>query len=114
MAILVYVTAPSLEEADRIATALVDCRLAAGVNILPSVQSVYRWKGAICKAAEVVLVIKTEEACFPALADKIRELHSYETPCIVAVPITFGIPEFLDWIAVNTSPDSSPSLCEEH
>lgn len=114
MAILVYVTAPSLEEAERIATELVECRLAAGVNILPSVRSVYRWKGALCKSTEVALIIKTEEACFPALADRIRELHSYETPCIIAAPITFGIPEFLDWIAANTSPDSSPSLFEEH
>lgn len=103
MALVVYMTVASLEEARRIAVALVESRLAAGVNILPSAESVYRWKGAVCKSSEVVLIAKTTEERFEELVVSVRGLHSYETPCIIALPILHGNEDFLDWIAAATT-----------
>lgn len=102
MALFVYMTAGSAEEAQRIADDLVENRLAACVNIFPPIRSIYTWKGEICRSEEIAFVAKTEDDRFEALAERVRRLHSYETPCIVALPIARGDADFLAWIAAST------------
>ncbi|MGE5644376.1 MAG: divalent-cation tolerance protein CutA [Acidobacteriota bacterium] len=97
--IIVFSTCGSAEEAGRIARELVEKRVAACVNILTGIASVYRWKGAVEEAAEVLLVIKTTRELFPRLRDEIRALHSYEVPEIVAMPVVDGLDDYLAWIA---------------
>lgn len=104
MALFVYMTAASEAEAGRIADDLVHRRLAACVNILQPMRSVYLWKGEICNSREIPLVAKTDDDLFDALAARVRELHSYETPCIVAFPIAKGTSDFLTWITESTHP----------
>jgi len=99
---LVYVTAKDDDEARRIGRELVEARLAAGVNIVPAVSSIYRWQGEVRDNTEAVLIAKTREALVPRLIDKVKSLHSYDCPCIVALPILDGNPAFLDWIADET------------
>ena len=111
MALLVYMTAGSAEEAERIAADLVEHRLAACVNIMQPIRSVYKWKGEICNAEEVPFIAKTDEDRFEALSERVRLLHSYETPCIVALPIVHGDAAFLDWITQATHPEEKcPSM----
>jgi periplasmic divalent cation tolerance protein len=100
--ISVYMTASSPEEADRIASALVEERLAACVNTLGGIRSVYRWDGAVQRDTEVALIAKTRAALFDALAARVRALHSYEVPCIVSWPIEAGNPAYLAWIGAET------------
>lgn len=100
--VFVYMTAGSLEEAERIGRALVEERLAACVNILPGMVSVYRWQGAVERAEEVVLIAKTRRSGFDALAERVRALHSYDVPCIVELPLGRGDAPYLDWIAAET------------
>ncbi len=88
----------SQEEARRIAQALVERRLAACVNIVGPIHSVYRWKGAVESAPEHLLVIKTTAAAFPRVRDSIRELHSYEVPECVMLSIEAGSEEYMKWI----------------
>ena len=98
----VYMTASSAEEAETIAAALVGERLAACVNILGAIRSVYRWNGAVQNDAELALVAKTRAALFDALAARVKALHSYEVPCIVAWPIEAGDSAYLAWIGAET------------
>lgn len=95
---LVLTTTSSLEEGKRIAHAIVERRLAACVNILPKIESVYRWEGKVEEAQEFLLLIKTTAAAFSRLRDAIRELHSYEVPECVALSIDDGIGPYLKWI----------------
>jgi periplasmic divalent cation tolerance protein len=95
---LVLTTAGSNEEARKIARALVERRLAACVNIVKQVESVYRWKEKVDEAQEWLLVIKTTAAAFERVRDAIRELHSYDLPECVCVSIENGSPEYLKWI----------------
>ena len=95
---LVLTTASSSDEARKIARALVERRLAACVNILPQIESLYRWKGEVEEAQEWLLIIKTTAAGFERVRDVIRELHSYELPECVCVSIEDGGPEYLEWI----------------
>ncbi len=88
----------SQEEARRIAQALVERRLAACVNIVGPIHSVYRWKGAVESAPEHLLIIKTTAAAFPRVRDAIRELHSYEVPECVMLSIEAGSEEYMKWI----------------
>jgi periplasmic divalent cation tolerance protein len=101
--ISVYIVAADKDEATRIAEALVAERLAACVNILGAVQSVYRWQGQVERAGEVALIAKTATALFDRLAARVRQLHSYDTPAIVAWPIVAGDAAYLDWIGAETS-----------
>ena len=101
--LFVYITVPTLEEAECIASALVEEQLAAGVNIVPLVHSVYRWKGEVRKHKEAVLCAQTQDILFERLAQRVRELHSYEVPCILGVPISHGNGEFLAWIKAVTN-----------
>ncbi len=96
--IVVFTTCADAAEADRVANHLVENRLAACVAILPAIQSVYRWKGAIEHATEVQLLIKSSRAQFDALRLEIEKLHSYDVPEIVAVPIVDGSPNYLNWL----------------
>jgi periplasmic divalent cation tolerance protein len=101
--ISVYIVAADADEANRIAEALVAERLAACVNILGAVRSIYRWQGQVERADEVALIAKTATALFDRLATRVRELHSYDTPAIVAWPIVAGDAAYLDWIGSETS-----------
>ena len=94
----IYITCGDTEEARRLASALVEERLAACANIISGMRSVYRWKGAVEQAAETILILKTTEDRAGPLTDRVKELHSYECPCIVMLPITGGNPDFLRWI----------------
>jgi periplasmic divalent cation tolerance protein len=99
---LVLVTTGSQEEGEHMAQALVDSRLAACVNIIPGLRSVYRWEGKICDEGEFLLLIKTRMALFQRVEGKIKELHSYEVPEIVAIPITRGSATYLNWLKEST------------
>ena len=96
---IVLSTAGSEDEARKIAQALVERRLAACVNVVGPIQSVYRWKGAVESAAEHLLIIKTTAAAFPRVRDAIRELHAYELPECVMLSVEAGSEEYLNWIA---------------
>lgn len=100
--VFVYVTVPDMQTAAAIADAVVGDRLAACANILPGMQSIYHWQGKIEKAEEVVVIFKTPAAQFAAIESRIKELHPYETPCIVALPVSAGHAPYLRWIAEET------------
>lgn len=95
---LVLSTVENNEEARVIASALVEKRLAACVNILGPIQSIYRWKDAVEDSQEYLLLIKTTEALFPQLRDELKQLHSYEVPECIAIDIEDGLPAYLAWI----------------
>ena len=101
-ALLVIANCPDEACANRIALAVVEAGLAACVNLLPRVQSVYRWQGAIESASEVPLLIKTTAGRYTELETAIRELHPYDVPEIIALPIAQGLPAYLDWLAAET------------
>jgi periplasmic divalent cation tolerance protein len=98
---IVLCTVPDRERAEQIAGVLVAESLAACVNIVADITSVYRWKGAIEHDPELLLIIKTGEAQFAALQNRIRELHPYELPEVVAVTIRDGLPAYLDWMTTS-------------
>ena len=100
--ILVYCTVPNDFSANLIATSLVDEQLAACVNIIDSVTSVYRWEGQVQTDKELLLIIKTQKSKFDALKEKILSLHEYSVPEIVAAPVELGHDEYLKWIADST------------
>lgn len=100
---IVLTTTGSQEEARKIAHALVDRRLAACVNIVPHIESVYRWQGKVESASEWLLVIKTQSWFFDRVRDAIKELHSYDLPECVMLEIAEGSQEYLNWIAENTA-----------
>ena len=101
MYLMVYVTAADRDEARRIAETLVAERLAACANIIGQIESVYHWEGEVRSSGEAAFLAKTTEACFDALAARVRELHSYELPCVVALPLARGEAAFLGWIQEN-------------
>jgi periplasmic divalent cation tolerance protein len=103
-AIVVLMTAATVAEASSLAEMLVRTQLAACVQILPPIESVYRWKEAIERQAEILLIAKTDRSKFEDLEREVRTLHSYETPEIVALPITAGSRPYLNWL--STSLDS--------
>ena len=96
---LVYMTTASREEAETIGRELVGANLAACVNIISSMDSIYRWQGEVQMDREVVMIAKTTADKFAKLAEKVKSLHSYECPCILELPVTGGHQPFLDWIA---------------
>ncbi|HSR65662.1 MAG TPA: divalent-cation tolerance protein CutA [Xanthomonadaceae bacterium] len=103
MAVIVcFCTCPDADSAARLAETLVDERLAACVQVLPGVRSVYRWQGAVERADEVLLLIKTTHARLDALAERVRALHPYELPELVAVEAAGGLPAYLDWVAAES------------
>lgn len=105
-AIVVFITAPTAEEATRVADALVQARLAACVQILPEMQSVYRWEGKIERQKEILIIAKTVASKFESLETTVREIHSYETPEIVAFPLTTGSSSYLEWLRDSVGAES--------
>lgn len=101
---VVLVTASSQQEAETIAKALVESKLAACVNIFP-IQSIYRWEGEIHNEPEWQLIIKTDLTQFSALETKIREIHSYSVPEIIAIPLIGGSQPYLNWITEQITPN---------
>jgi len=99
---MLYITAGSRDEALAIARALVEARLAACANVLPGVTSVYWWDGSVQEEDEVALIMKTRHDLVDEAVARVRELHSYDCPCVVSLPITGGNGDFLDWIAKET------------
>ncbi len=107
--LLVLTNLPDLLSAETMAATLVEGRLAACVNIFPPCRSVYRWKGVVETANEIPLLIKTTEARYSELESAIRAVHPYETPEIIAVPVTLGLPDYLAWVAAETQTESGKS-----
>lgn len=103
---LVYMTARHAAQARRLARALVEEKLAACVNILGPVTSVYRWRGKVVQGREVGLLAKTRANLVPRLQRRACELHDYAVPCVVALSITGGNPDFLAWLWAETAPVS--------
>ena len=100
--IVVFITASREDEAARIARALVESRLAACVNIVKSVRSIYRWQEAVEDETEVLMLVKSRYSLFDKLAAKVGELHSYDVPEIIALPITTGSASYLQWLREST------------
>jgi len=100
---LIYITAESTDEARAIGRALVEARLAACANVLGPMTSIYRWEGVVQEGEEAVLIAKTTASLVDALTAKVRELHSYDCPCVDALPVDGGNPAFLDWIVAETN-----------
>lgn len=98
----VYVTAGDTDEARRIGRAAVEARLAACANVLAGMRSIYWWEGKLTESEEAVLVLKTTEDRLEALIARVKDLHSYDCPCIEALPVTAGYQPFLDWVAQET------------
>lgn len=106
--VVVLSTVARPEDAERIAHALVERRLAACVNVVPGLVSVYRWKGAVERGAEVLLVVKTRTERLPALREVLVDLHPYEVPELVALPVEDGHPPYLAWLDESVSPATPP------
>jgi periplasmic divalent cation tolerance protein len=98
---LVYITAKDKEEANRIGQALVEEKLAACVNIHP-IRSIFRWQGEISQEDEVAILAKTRAELVDEVMSRVKELHSYEVPCIIVLPLEKGNPDFLEWISQST------------
>ena len=98
-----FCTCPDADSAARLAETLVGERLAACVNVVPGLRSVYRWRGAVERSDEVLLLIKTTRPRLPALSARVLELHPHELPEVVAVEVAGGLSAYLDWVAEQTS-----------
>jgi periplasmic divalent cation tolerance protein len=102
--LIVLTNCPDVEVADRIARTLVEQKLAACVNRMPAVDSVYRWQGAVERTVEVPLLIKSTRERLPEVQEAIRALHPYEVPEILAIPVVAGLPAYLRWVVDETQP----------
>lgn len=100
---LLYMTAGSAEEARRIGAALVDERLAACANVIDGMTSIYRWEGTVRNESEAVLIAKTRRDLVDDVVTRVKALHSYTCPCVVALPVVGGNPAFLEWIGQETT-----------
>lgn len=100
--ITVFITAPNEEEAAKISRTIVGERLAACVNIIRSVRSIYRWQGSVEDESEVLMVVKTKRTLFDRLQKRVKELHSYEVPEIIGLPVIEGSKQYLDWLGQET------------
>lgn len=100
--LLVLTTLPDRASGERIAETLVTAGVAACVNILPGATSIYRWQGRVERADEVPLLIKTTRAAYQRLEEMLLELHPYELPEVIAIPIGTGLPAYLNWVVQET------------
>lgn len=100
--ILVYITTKDKQQARLIGKTLVEERLAACVNIIDGMQSIYWWEGAINEDNEAILIVKTRNSLLEKLTDRVKSLHTYTCPCIVAIPISGGNTDYLGWIKETT------------
>ncbi len=96
---LIYVTCIDMEEARSIAQKIIEEKLAACANILPAIESIYKWEGKLESSQEVVLLLKTKEELTKKCIAKIENLHSYKIPCAIAFKITDGSPSYLNWLS---------------
>jgi periplasmic divalent cation tolerance protein len=96
---LVYMTAEDKAEAKKIGSVLVESNLAACVNIIDNMNSMYVWEGKVQDDSEAILIAKTTEARLPQLIEKVKSLHSYDCPCILSIPVSGGNTDFINWIA---------------
>jgi len=99
---VVLVTAPDAETAARIARALVEERLIACANLVPGIRSIYRWQGQVADEPEVLLVLKTRESACSAVAARVKALHPYALPEVVALPVVAGSEAYLDWVLAES------------
>ncbi|MCZ6556777.1 MAG: divalent-cation tolerance protein CutA [SAR324 cluster bacterium] len=99
----VYMTTESVEEARKIGRMLVEKRLAACVNIIENMTSMFWWEGEVQDGSETVLIAKTQAERMSALVEAVKAVHSYSCPCVVALPIEEGNPDFLEWIREETA-----------
>ena len=99
----VYMTAGSVEEAKSIGKILVGQNLAACVNLLENMTSIYNWEDKMEESQEVIMIAKTCKTLMPKLIEKVNSLHSYDCPCILELPIQGGNPDFLSWIKIQTA-----------
>jgi periplasmic divalent cation tolerance protein len=102
--VIAFCNCPIGEAANALANGAVERRLAACVNILPAVASVYRWEGRIVSETESTLLIKTTRECIPALKAFIEEFHPYDTPELIVLDVTDGLPAYLAWVAAESKP----------
>jgi periplasmic divalent cation tolerance protein len=102
-ALIVLTTMPEYAVALRLAEELIGAKLAACVNILPLMTSIYEWKGKLETGQEYQLLIKTSLSCYPELEDHIRRSHPYELPEIIALPVEAGLTAYLDWVRMQTT-----------
>jgi periplasmic divalent cation tolerance protein len=96
--IVVFITASNEDEAARIAKALVEAKLAGCVNIIKNIRSIYSWQGKVEDETEVLMIVKTQKSIFDSLMKKVKELHSYTVPEIIAMPIVKGSEDYLKWL----------------
>jgi periplasmic divalent cation tolerance protein len=101
--VFVYTTYPAIVEAERAGTALIEAQLAACVNILPGMISLYRWKGAVERGEETVMIVKTRATLAEAVAEKVREMHPYDTPAVLVIPIESVDSGYLAWLTAETA-----------
>lgn len=101
-AVIVFLTCANRDEAEQIARAVVEERLAACVQLLPQIRSIYRWQGAVEEADEILVLCKTTAARFDELAARIAAMHSYDTPEIVGIPVSMGAEKYLGWLRDST------------
>ena len=100
--LVILVTAVNQEEARRIGKGMVDAKLAACANIIPGIQSIYRWKGKVVKAQEVLIILKSTRPRYRALEKAIKAMHTYETPEIIALPVKEGLDRYIGWVRSET------------
>ena len=105
--VIVYTTYPSLVEAEAAGRRLVEEKLAACVNILPQMVSIYRWKGAVERADEVVMLVKTRAARAERVGEAVRRGHSYELPAVLVLPVSGGDSDYLGWIRAESAAANS-------
>ena len=100
--LVILVTAVNQEEAVKIGEGMVNAKLAACANILPGIHSIYRWKGKVVKAQEVLLILKSTKLRYRALEKAIKAMHTYETPEIIALPVKDGLNQYIGWVCSQT------------
>lgn len=105
--VIAFITAGSMEEAKRIARALVSERLAACCNIVAPITSVYRWEGRVNEDPEILLIAKTRKSLFKAVVRRVSEIHSYDVPEIICAPLSEGSPPYLRWLGESTKKPAS-------
>jgi len=103
-AIVIFITAGSMNDGEKIARALVEDRLAACCNIIPGIQSIYRWKGQVNQDQEVLLIVKSVVERIEDIKKRVRELHAYEVPELIVLTISDGLQDYLQWIEKETAP----------
>jgi len=102
--IVVLITTPSKEEAEKLGRFLVEKKLAACANILSPISSIFSWEGKICHEQESLMILKTRRDCFARLSEEVKRHHSYSVPEIIALPVVEGSSDYLKWIWENTQP----------